>query len=116
MSEQAVAAQTHQLESCYHCHQPVPRGLDLTVDLDGSAQPMCCYGCQTIAQTIVEQGLTHYYKFRQVDADGVPQALVPDELASLNEQVKSYDDPDIQREFVRHDEKSQVNEVTLAVE
>ena len=88
----------------------------MSVDIEGSAQPMCCYGCQTIAQTIVDQGLTHYYKFRQVDAEGVPQALVPDELGSLNEQVKSYDDPDIQREFVRLDENTQVNEVTLAVE
>ena len=116
MSEYRVAAQTNAPERCFHCHQPVPRGLSLHVDIEGSARAMCCYGCQTIAQTIVDQGLSHYYKFRQVDAEGVPQALVPDELASLNEQVKSYDDPDIQREFVRLDEKSQVNEVTLAVE
>lgn len=102
--------------ACFHCHQPVPRGLNLSVDIEGSAKPMCCYGCQTVAQTIVDQGLTHYYKFRQVDADGVPQALVPEELESLNEKVKSYDDPDIQREFVRSDDSTQVNEVTLAVE
>lgn len=103
-------------QSCFHCHQPVPRGLDLEVQIEGQARPMCCYGCQTVAQTIVDQGLTHYYKFRQVDADGVPQALVPDALQSLNEEVKSYDDPDIQQEFVRGDDDSKVKEVTLAVE
>ncbi|RAJ98916.1 heavy metal translocating P-type ATPase [Aliidiomarina maris] len=103
-------------EACFHCHQPIPRGINLHVDVEGESQPMCCYGCQTVAQTIVEQGLTHFYRFRQVDADGVPQALVPDALQTLNEQVKSYDDPDIQREFVRSDDNANRKEVTLAVD
>lgn len=77
---------------------------------------MCCYGCQSVAETIISQGLSHFYKFRQVDADGVPQALVPDALQALNEQVKTYDDPDIQREFVRGHERSDLHEVTLAIE
>lgn len=100
-------------ERCFHCHQPVPRGLNLSVEIDGDDKPMCCYGCQSVADTIVSQGLIHFYKFREIDEEGVPQALVPEELSSLNEQVKAYDDPDIQREFVRSGE---VNEVTLAVE
>lgn len=112
---QAVSA-TAPYQPCFHCHQPVPRGLNLTVEIEGDAQPMCCYGCQTVAQTIVEQGLEHYYKYRQVDANGVPQALVPDELQNLNEKVKAYDDPDIQREFVRTQSNSTLAEVTLAVE
>lgn len=98
---------------CFHCHQPVPKGFDLHVEVEGSAEPMCCYGCQMVTSTIVDQGLTHFYRFREVDTDGVPQALVPDELSKLNEQMKAYDDPDIQREFVRSGE---VNEVTLAIE
>lgn len=98
---------------CFHCHQPVPKGFHLHVEVEGTAKPMCCYGCQMVTSTIVDQGLTHFYRFREVDADGVPQALVPDELSKLNEQMKAYDDPDIQREFVRSGE---VNEVTLAIE
>ncbi|MGX5914147.1 heavy metal translocating P-type ATPase [Aliidiomarina sp. Khilg15.8] len=98
---------------CFHCHQPVPRGLDLHVEVEGSEEPMCCYGCQMVTSTIVDQGLTHFYRFREVDADGVPQALVPDELSKLNEKMKAYDDPDIQREFVR---QGDILEVTLAVE
>lgn len=77
---------------------------------------MCCYGCQSVAETIISQGLIHFYKFRQVDADGVPQALVPDALQALNEQVKTYDDPDIQREFVRGHDSADLHEVTLAIE
>jgi Cu2+-exporting ATPase len=98
---------------CFHCHQPVPKGFDLQVEVEGTPEPMCCYGCQIVTSTIVEQGLTHFYRFREVDADGVPQAMVPDELSKLNEQMRAYDDPDIQREFVRSGE---LNEVTLAVE
>lgn len=101
---------------CFHCHQPVPKGLDLTVEINAQAQPMCCFGCQMVAETIVEQGLVHFYKFREVDQDGVPQALVPDALQALNEKVKSYDDPEIQREFVRSHEDTKTHEVTLAVE
>lgn len=101
---------------CFHCHQPVPRGLDLYVTVYEQQQPMCCYGCQTVAQTIVDQGLTHYYKYREIDADGVPVALIPDELDALNSQVSAYDDPDIQREFVRQSDKTGQQEVTLAVE
>lgn len=104
------------LIQCFHCHQPVPKGLDLHVSVQGHAQPMCCYGCQMVAQTIVDQGLTHYYKYREIDADGVPVALIPDELEQLNDQVKAYDDPDIQREFVRQPDKNGLQEVTLAVE
>lgn len=114
--DDSVNSLASHASTCFHCHQPIPRGLNLTVTIEDTARAMCCYGCQTVAQTIVDQGLVHYYKFRQVDADGVPQALVPDELDSLNERVKSYDDPDIQREFVRIDESAYVNEVTLAVE
>ncbi|RUO31771.1 copper-translocating P-type ATPase [Aliidiomarina sedimenti] len=113
---QSIARPQTQESQCFHCHQPIPRGLNLTVTIQDSEQPMCCYGCQTVAQTIIDQGLFHYYKFREVDADGIPQALVPDQLQALNEQVKAYDDPDIQREFVRTSNDSSTAEVTLAVE
>ncbi|MCC5878870.1 MAG: cadmium-translocating P-type ATPase [Idiomarina sp.] len=112
----ATLTDTFDDSQCFHCHQPVPRGLDLQVEIEGLARPMCCYGCQTVAQTIIDQGLIHFYKFRQIDSDGVPQALVPDALQALNEQVKSYDDPDIQREFVRGHDNADLHEVTLAVE
>ena len=112
----ATLTATFDDTQCFHCHQPVPRGLNLSVEVEGHDRPMCCYGCQTVAQTIIDQGLIHFYKFRQIDADGVPQALVPDALQALNEQVKSYDDPDIQREFVRGHDSADLHEVTLAVE
>lgn len=98
--------------TCFHCFEPVPRGLELTVRIDGAAQPMCCYGCQSVAQTIVDQGLTHFYKYR--DTSTATPALIPDELQQIQAQLKQYDDPDIQREFVKSTEHTQM--ATLAIE
>jgi len=49
---------------CFHCGEPVPPGVDLTVDIDGDARPMCCTGCRAVAQLIHESGLGRYYDFR----------------------------------------------------
>jgi len=56
---------------------------------------MCCPGCAAVAQAIVDQGLTEYYKYRTEPARN-PAELVPDAL----EEMLLYDRPDIQRQFV----------------
>lgn len=86
-------------QHCFHCFQPIPRGVNITAQVAGINQPMCCYGCQAVTETIVEQGLTHFYKYRDVDANQGP-ALIPEELAGLDEQLAAYDDTEIQKEFV----------------
>lgn len=98
--------------SCFHCHQPVPRGIDLTVEIEGQKQPMCCFGCQSVAETIVDQGLTHFYKYRETKPGEL--ILVPDELQQLQSELERYDDPDIQREFVSRQGERQA--ATLALE
>jgi Cu2+-exporting ATPase len=95
--------------NCFHCLESVPSGFSATVKIDGSAQPMCCIGCQTVAETIVAQGMTDYYKFRTVRAGKVEQ-LVPEQLAFIT----SYDNPDIQDEFIS--QTNDVSEVLLTVE
>lgn len=95
--------------NCFHCLESVPSGFSATVEIDGSAQPMCCIGCQTVAETIVAQGMTDYYKFRTVRAGKVEQ-LVPEQLAFIT----SYDNPDIQEEFIS--QSNDVSEVLLTVE
>lgn len=81
---------------CFHCLQPIPKGVDLTVTFDGTPQPVCCAGCQAVAETIIEHGLSAYYKHRDLDK---PQQtpILPDELKNL----EVYDHPDVQKEFVR---------------
>ncbi|RTE87244.1 MULTISPECIES: heavy metal translocating P-type ATPase [Gammaproteobacteria] len=82
--------------ACFHCHQPVPEGLNLHVDIMGQSQPMCCYGCQAVAQTIVEQDLESFYKFRQTENNNI-LPLVPDELQK--DDLSIYDEPEVQAEF-----------------
>ncbi|GGF05677.1 heavy metal translocating P-type ATPase [Pseudoalteromonas gelatinilytica] len=96
-------------DNCFHCLESVPKGFNATVEIDGKAQPMCCIGCQTVAENIVAQGMTDYYKFRTVRSGKVEQ-LVPEQL----ELIKSYDNEDIQDEFISA--TNDLSEVLLTVE
>jgi len=82
--------------ACYHCGQPLPRGIDLKVVVDGCAQPMCCRGCQAVAEAIVAGGLTDYYRFRTESAP-TARETVPEFLR----QSTVYDNPAVQKSFVR---------------
>ncbi|GHE83872.1 heavy metal translocating P-type ATPase [Thalassotalea profundi] len=81
-------------DSCYHCGEVIPKGISLSVTIDKVAQPMCCTGCQAIAETIVANGLTEYYRFR-TDMAPKGDALIPEELA----RKKLLDDETLQDEF-----------------
>ena len=56
--------------SCYHCGLPIPDDVDLSVKIGGETRAMCCYGCQAVAQSIVENGLEDYYRSR----DALPES------------------------------------------
>ena len=51
--------------NCYHCDLYIPVGAKYTVTIDSKQRFMCCPGCQAIAETIVNNGLSCYYKFRE---------------------------------------------------
>ncbi|MEN8216086.1 MAG: heavy metal translocating P-type ATPase metal-binding domain-containing protein, partial [Pseudomonadota bacterium] len=89
-------SQTH----CYHCDLPVPDNLNLFVTIDGKAQPMCCHGCQAVAQAIVDAGLPDFYKHRTSHAP-TGQKLVPEFI----QQTTVYDNPAIQKRFVRYEDE-----------
>ena len=75
----------------------------------GHARPMCCPGCQAVAETIVQNGLEHYYRHRSETANNpqqLPQAL-PDELAL-------YDRNDVQQPFV--EQHGDLSETSLLIE
>lgn len=83
---------------CFHCGLPVPAGRRYPVTLDGVARDMCCRGCQAVAQAIVSNGLTEYYRLRSALPDSAPPA--PPELPS---NFAAYDLPQVQASFVRHE-------------
>ena len=51
--------------ACFHCGEPIPTGVSLSVLRDGQRRPVCCSGCQAVAELIFSAGLGRYYKFRQ---------------------------------------------------
>lgn len=95
---------------CYHCGQPVPEGLKLSVRIEGADHAMCCHGCQAVAQAIVDNNLTDYYRHRTAMPESVSE-LVPESLRKL----QLYDRPEIQKSFVIS-EGEHVREAVLILE
>ena len=82
------------MQDCYHCGEPVPQDLSLSVVINGRPEPMCCAGCQAVAETIVAYGLENFYKFR-TGASRKPEELLPQELLKF----EIYDDKQFQSTF-----------------
>ncbi len=83
-------------ESCYHCGLPIPEGFDLSVKIGGEPRAMCCYGCQAVAQAIVDNGLEDYYRSR----DALPES--PREaMPAILDQLALFDHADFQKSFVK---------------
>ncbi len=80
---------------CFHCGLPVPEGSRWNVRIDGVEQPVCCPGCEAVAQAIVDSGLTDYYRNRQTLPQGVAEPI-PDAL-------KLYDAPELSAQFTNSD-------------
>ncbi len=81
--------------TCFHCGEPVPSDIDLTVTVDDEPRPVCCHGCHAVASTIVGAGLDAFYQFRP-EPNGRP------EDAGIAEPTlyASFDEPRVQKEFV----------------
>ena len=80
---------------CFHCGLDVPEQVDLPVTFEGATHPTCCAGCQAVAESIIAAGLGSYYHRRTAEAQQA--ALPPQEVLA---QLKLYDLPDVQAEFV----------------
>ncbi|MEE8320267.1 MAG: heavy metal translocating P-type ATPase, partial [Gammaproteobacteria bacterium] len=62
----------------------------------GEPRPMCCRGCQAVAQTIIDYGLADYYRYRTV-TPAKPVEVIP----GILDKFTVYDDHRIQDKFVR---------------
>ena len=49
---------------CFHCGEPVPPSCKLAVEVEGAQQPVCCSGCEAVANLILQSGQSRYYQFR----------------------------------------------------
>lgn len=77
---------------CFHCQEPLA-GSKLIARIGEQSQPVCCVGCQAVAEMIASSGLAEYYQRRTASSprpEGVSQ-----------ESWRAYVDPQIAGEFVR---------------
>ena len=101
---------TTNTTECFHCGLPAAPGTRFRAIIDGQSQPMCCAGCEAVAQAIVTAGLGDYYRHRSA-LPGAAREVLPDFLKNLD----LYDNPDIQASFVRQ-AGEQVREAALILE
>ena len=87
---------TGQDHDCYHCGLPVPADTHYVVSINGRVRQMCCIGCEAVAQSIVDNNLTDYYRHRDAMPETQREAM-PEALQELG----LFDHPDFQKSFVR---------------
>ncbi len=102
-------------QRCFHCGEDVPEKDQnrWQVEINQQSQPMCCPGCQAVAQTIVDSGLTNFYQHRTELPDMTPTFIEFDEN-KVRQELLVYDSPTVQESFV-----SEINdelEATFIVE
>lgn len=95
---------------CFHCGLPVPDNLNLFVTINDKAEPVCCAGCQAVANAILDAGYQDFYKYR-TNPTPTGQEIVPDFI----KKTMVYDNPAIQKRFVRY-EGEHIREAALILE
>lgn len=97
LTDSAVSPAVAETDSeCYHCGLPIPPQTRHYVAINGVSRRMCCTGCEAVAESIVANGLTDYYRHRDAMPENRREAL-PTELQDLG----LFDHPDFQKSFVR---------------
>lgn len=96
-------------DECYHCGLSL-NGAEFSVVIDDEQRPMCCLGCQVVAQAIVDNDLGDFYRYR-TEPSSKGDAVIPDEL----QQLKVYDNETVQQSFVRSG-RDETSEASLIIE
>ncbi|ANJ67087.1 hypothetical protein A9404_06550 [Halothiobacillus diazotrophicus] len=95
---------------CFHCGLPVPPGSTYHASVLGADRPMCCPGCQAVAEAIVENGMSDYYRHRTE-----PGARPTDDLERVLEEMAVFDRPEMQKSFVANRD-GDIREASLILE
>jgi len=86
---------------CFHCHEVIPKGIEIHTLIQGQQQPMCCHGCKAVAEFISQEGYCEFYDYRG-DSQPANKAKVADEKwqqfdqkINLETFTKTTDDKDL---------------------
>ena len=80
--------------SCFHCGEPIPRGLDIHARIAGRDEPVCCHGCKAVAEFITGAGLGDYYRYRDTASTRADEPQRSDRWAA-------YDRPELVERLTR---------------
>ena len=91
-----LCASSQVVPGCFHCGLPLPLdsgGKSWQVLVDGIMRPMCCPGCETVAQCIVDNGLGDFYHTRKwFSVTAARETLIPPELTLYDDVTSSPED------------------------
>jgi Cu2+-exporting ATPase len=79
---------------CFHCGEPIPRGLVIHAQVAGHDEPVCCHGCKAVAEFITGAGLGDYYRYRDTSSTRADEPPRPDRWAA-------YDRPELVERLTR---------------
>jgi Cu2+-exporting ATPase len=82
------------VDVCFHCGEPL-RGSTLMARVERQERPVCCTGCQAVAELISGTGLGDYYRYRDTNSTR-PRS---DDLAA--DKWRVYADPEFARQFAQ---------------
>ena len=99
-------------DNCFHCGLPIVENKPPTLDIKGELQGFCCHGCKAVCDAIIVSGNEDYYQHREGNARTFDSKALPE----LLNKIKLYDNEEIQREFVRTDNKGEWKEAWLILE
>lgn len=95
---------------CFHCHLPIPENISFHSVIFSQEAAFCCPGCQAVCETIVDNGLGDYYKYRTEAA-----AQASELTDTLSNDLKIFDEPAVQEEFVSHYDNN-IDDIELTIE
>ena len=92
---------------CFHCNEAIPANSDFRLTIEQQQRQFCCPGCLAVAETIIDQGLGDYYKFRTAPASKAQ--LVPEQLQSI-----SYDSAEVLADLTQTKENQTQIELSIS--
>ncbi|HLU62873.1 MAG TPA: heavy metal translocating P-type ATPase [Gammaproteobacteria bacterium] len=83
------------MNNCFHCGEPVPKGEQRWLEIDGERRPFCCAGCEAVSKLILAAGMDDFYRFRT--------ELSPRVEPADPARWQAFDSPDVLASFARLD-------------
>ena len=75
---------------CYHCELALPPSESFSTQVLGEERFFCCPGCLAIAETICQNGLDQFYKYRS-EKNNKAEEVLPQEILEM----EALDDTDV---------------------